>query len=276
MQENFLKNAVYLWSEKKRVFYGAVPFLIFGLVLALLKAPTYTVQISIFPKESGMGRGGSGISIGGLSLNPFQNTQLDKMDFMLQSEELAEAVVRKNNLLPALYPKKWDAGRKAWKRGRPPAAREGAQLIMKRMITDPGKGFLIAGVTTKDSALSLRVLSGYLNALNAKLREDARVDMVRNVAFLQEQLTQTEDPMLRDKLQQLIASQLETFMYQGASAFDVVGDLRPPLKADPSRRVALVILSFLAGLFFSGLARILLRDKQEWRRAWARARADHP
>lgn len=272
MRDEILKYGSYLWAERKRWALFASPLIVLGILIALLQSPSYTVKVNLFPKESGLKGGGGGLSFGGLSLSPFQNTLIDKMDFMIQTEEIADMVVRRDSLMPDLYPKIWDPARRAWT-ATAPTGRDGAQRLMKTLKTAPGKAFLEVVVTTRGPALSLRVMKGYLAVMNEKMRADARLDMERNVAFLQSQLDQTQDPLMRDKLQELIASQIENFMYQGASAFDVIGDLRRPLKPDSSKRIPIVIVSILAGFLFSGLFLVFLRERKAWARAWAEARA---
>ncbi len=272
MWEELLKNGAYLWTNRKRLVLGALPFLILGILYAIFSASAYTVKVNVFPKESGMGRGGGNFSISGISLRPFQNTLIEKMDFIVLSEEIAEMVVRRDTLLPVLYPKLWDANEKNWRKPAP-SSREGAQTLQSMLVTSGGKSYLGLMVTTRQADLSLKVMRSYLEVLNEKMRNDARIDMERNVAFLETQLAVTQDPMLRDKLQELIASQLENFMYQGASAFDVVGDLRRPLKPDSSNRILVILVSLFAGLALSGFVLILLRDQKDWMRAWSEARA---
>jgi LPS O-antigen subunit length determinant protein (WzzB/FepE family) len=271
MGNDMFENLRYLWRNKRWIVAGLLLSAIFGAIYALTAPKVYTAEAILFPKETGMDAGRNLLAGAGLSMNPFQNAALTRLGIFLGSEELAENVIRKDSLLPILFPKRWDKQRKQWKDGAP-NMREAVRVLRSniRAGADARNLYLEVYVSMPEPALAVRVLEGYLRALNEKIRNGARLDAEKNRIFLEEQFNQTSDPLIRDRIQQLMSSQIENLMYMSASAFDMPESPRAPLHPEKPRKAFIMVTSVFIGLVGSILFLLLRRQWRTWR---ARIRA---
>ena len=91
-----------------------------------------------------------------------------------------------------------------------------------------------------------------LTALNDHMRGESKRVAQANRKFLEEQLGMTADPLIRQKIYSLIASQIETAMMSEVKenfAFKVIDPPRVPDKKIKPKRSQMVILSLVASLF---------------------------
>jgi uncharacterized protein involved in exopolysaccharide biosynthesis len=103
----------------------------------------------------------------------------------------------------------------------------------------------------------------YLTELSESLREETLKDAAENEKFLQQQLEQTSDPLLKVKISELLAKEIEKETFARAQKYYSFIVLDPPIAADPDKKVkpkrALIcILSVtVAGFFAISLAFLL-------------------
>ena len=256
------ETLAYLWRKRSWILLGTLCAAVLGAVYCLVAPRVYTAEAILFPKESRMNAGQNLLAGAGLNLNPFQNSNLTRLSLFLSSEELAENVIRNDTLLPVLFPKQWDAERKAWKQSSP-SLLQGVRTLRPRVRAgaDARNLYLQVYVSMPRPDQAVRVLKGYLRELNAKVRNDARKEAERNRLFLYEQLGQTADPLVQEKIQYLMASQVENLMYMSESVFDLPENPRLPVEPDKPKKLLVMIGSVVFGLFGSIL---FLLGRRQW------------
>lgn len=77
-------------------------------------------------------------------------------------------------------------------------------------------------VKSKDSTFSEVLLQRYLEQLNDDIRATVKKDADENVEYLNKRLETVSDPLLREKFQGLIASEVEKAMLVSNAAFRIV------------------------------------------------------
>jgi len=102
-------------------------------------------------------------------------------------------------------------------------------------------------VETTDSLYSHTMLSTLLDYLNEYLMTMVQHEAAENEAYLEQRLITVADPLLREKIQTLIANEVEKQMLVSKEAFSV---LDPPFTARTFREKKLYPLVFGFGLFF--------------------------
>jgi hypothetical protein len=96
----------------------------------------------------------------------------------------------------------------------------------------------------------------YLTELSESLREETLKDAAENKRFLQEQLEQTSDPLLKVKISELLAKEIEKETFARAQKYYGFNVLDPPIAPDIDKKVKpkrslICILSITAASFFA-------------------------
>lgn len=260
LSELWLKKT---WIAGVTAFCAAV-----GLAYALVTPSVYYSEAIVAPKGSpgSDARQGMLSQFGGLGIVAAQlgmgNNNLDHLEVMLKSRGLAEKVILDNDLLPLLFPKEWDSDNRDWKpKGSRPGLRDGIEAItdgMLRVKSDTKKQIILVGMESLDSVLSARLINLYLAAFNQKIQSSVRIDADSNRSYLESQLEMTADPLLREKIQNLIAGQMEKAMLVSSSSFDILERPYVPQYASRPRRTMIVLFSFFSGLIASSFFLVFL------------------
>jgi len=176
-------------------------------------------------------------SLGGLGglvasqLNLQGNTSLEKIERTLGSRLFGADMVKKNDLLPALYEysdpnyyNEWyDSVSGKWRDGfRIPNYLSVGNTVRGYLQKSVNRGVLTMTVSSGDSAFSHLLLDSYITHLNLFLKKKIEDDAEENIDYLQNRLSQITDPLLREKVQSLIAVEVEKMMVVSSSVFEVV------------------------------------------------------
>lgn len=276
-EERFLGFILYMWGRRAFIIAGMAAGAILGAVYGLIAEPVYYSEAIISPKEpQNAGSGASSFisqlgGLGGVVAAQFGggNANLDRMEILIRSRKMAEGVIQEMDLLPALFPKRWDGGKQAWKPGVQPSLREGVEKLRTKMISvslNPKKKILTLGLAAHDSVFAARLVGYYLESLNRKIWHDVITEADSNRHYLEQQLARTADPLLREKIQNLMAMEIEKSMLVASRSFDVLeSPAVPHVRVRPKRKQA-VILGAFAGLLLSLAGAALWRVGREFRR----------
>ncbi len=241
---NILEYIYVLVKNKWWILGFAFLGLVSGYLVAIIKGPVFKAEAVIAAKEnenksapnlSGLG------AFGGLvasQLNIGGNPGLDKIDLILGSRKFNAELVEKYGLLPQvmknLYPKVYktwyDTVKNEWKEGfeKPNLLAIGAAVsssILKKELNNNNTMTIV--VNSKDSTFADTLLIKCLQYLNIYIKDMVLREARENVSYLDKQLEIVADPLLREKLQGLIANEMEKEMLVSKEAFRVVD---PPLR----------------------------------------------
>ena len=110
-----------------------------------------------------------------------------------------------------------------------------------------------------------QIVDYYLAALNAKLLKNIKNEASANRAYLEKQLNNTNDPIMKEKISNMIAFEIEKYMLVSSKAFDVLEKPVVPVnRIKPKRRVMVIIslfLGFCVSLLSIACIRLFLRIK---------------
>jgi uncharacterized protein involved in exopolysaccharide biosynthesis len=270
-----------LWDHRKYILAGTALTALLGLVYALIATPVYNSQAILGLKEREGSDGGRLSQLGGVGgLFASQlggGTSLDRLEVILRSRELASEVITENDLLPALYPKAWDWQRGEWKEKKTaPTVRNAAERLkgdMLRVTSDIKKGLITVSIDAADPVLAKRLVDYYLTGLNARVRSYAMANAEANRLYLEKQMARTVDPVLQEKISDLISYEIEKSMLASSTAFDVLEKPVVPLLRKSPKRKQILILSVLIGLVLSSAGVFAWRGVQGIRAALGRRAA---
>jgi uncharacterized protein involved in exopolysaccharide biosynthesis len=190
---------------------------------------------------------------------------VDKFEVVLKSRDLARRVVEKYKLMPELFEEKWDPLKKQWKENPAPTIQD-AYKIIKDMLTvsrDRKTDVLTVKFDDEDPRFAKIMVDNYLTELSESLREETLKDAEENKRFLQEQIEQTSDPLLKVKISDLLAKEIEKETFARAQKYYSFIVLDPPVASDldkklkPKRALICILSVTVAGFFAIFLAFLL-------------------
>ena len=204
---------------------------------------------------------------------------LEKLEVLLKSRALSVRVIEKYGLMPILFSKKWDPGKKAWitiePSDKPPTIQDGIKIIQKSLlkVNRDKKNNTITIMfeyPVPDTAKS--TVEYYLTELSETLREEVLKDSRENRYFFNEQIEKTSDALLKEKIYTLLAREIEKETFALAQKYYGFVILDPPVVPDidkeikPKRAlicILSVIAAFFAAIFLSFLLEFFGRIKSE-------------
>jgi LPS O-antigen subunit length determinant protein (WzzB/FepE family) len=100
-------------------------------------------------------------------------------------------------------------------------------------------------------------VDAFLEELNRKIRDEVYKDAEINRAFLEAQIVATHDPLIREKIQHMIAVEIEKAMLVGSKSFDVLEKPVVPLYRLRPKRKKIMVLSVILGFFLAGFGAVV-------------------
>ena len=182
---------------------------------------------------------------------------LDKFEIVLTSRVLAKRIFskQKDEILPILYQETWDQKEKAWKSNPHPTIQDITKAIRDLLTIKKEKsGILRLQVDSKDPSFAKKMVEFYIIELSESLREETLKDAEENQRFLREQLDQTSDVLLEEKIYAMLAREIEKTTFASAQKYYSFLVVDPPIVPDLNKRVKpkrsqICILSVIVAFF---------------------------
>ena len=243
----------------------AVVFAGTGTAVALLVTPIFhaeeTVQIREERNSTNALRslGGSLGSLGELAGSALGGSQDERSIALavLKSRAIVEEFVRKNNLLPLLYPRRWDASRQQWKQLSPddiPNLQDGYKKFMDGIFIvneDKKTNLVTVAVEWKDPVMAAAWVSGLVADANATLKDRTIRESEANLEYLKAQANLTTIVPLQTALYSLMETEYKKLMVARNNedfVFRVVDPVQIPKRKAWPKRLIVVLASFGLGL----------------------------
>jgi hypothetical protein len=238
---NLFEIAYVLVKYKVIIIIFTAVGLIGGYMAARAKGPSYAASAVIMAKESdkqspNLGMLGALGSLAAGQLNLATNPGLEKIEVHFDARQFKAELIEKYGLLddiykygmPGKYRKYYDTAGGRWienEKFPPPEPMKAAEFLGKKFFAkeaDTKRGTLTLSVKSGDSVFTLKVIEGSLEHLNRYIQTNVQKDAKDNVDFLEKQLITIADPLLREKLQGMIAAEIEKAMIISKEAFKVI------------------------------------------------------
>jgi uncharacterized protein involved in exopolysaccharide biosynthesis len=219
---------------------------------------------------------------------------------LLKSNILREKVMERYQLLPVLFYEEWDAEKKDWKRGislnplvylgklvkaispgEPqgvakkdtgvPDVWDGLRTLdsIVKVNQNIKENIIIITVDYYDPEMAAKMVEYFLTTLTDHMSSEARRVATINQKYLEEQLGKTADPLIKQKIYNLIAQQLETSMMAEVKenfAFKVIDPPRVPDKKIKPKRIQMALLSFVVSIFMGVFLAFLMEYYEKAKR----------
>ena len=269
-------------------------FLIFGLsfmfgILAYFGSsymtPVYRSEIMLVPVEESGGGSISSLlsSFGGLGklagLGGSQTSRKDEALAMLRSRVFVSTFIAANDGLAILYPNSWDSEADTWKSSINSIPSDQDTYIhfttsVMRVAENKDSGTIAVTIDLKDRIIAAQWANNIIRLLNEKFREQVSAEAQLSVEYLSGELDKASSVELRQVINRLIETQIQTVMLTNVRKDFVFRVIDPAVVQDADyyvspRRVMLAFLGLIIGGFL-GLSIALVRDAM---RAAARVQA---
>ena len=199
---------------------------------------------------------------------------LEKLDVVLKSRNLTNRIIEKYKLMPIIFFNDWDKEKKEWIVEPPPTLQDGLKEMQDRLTVrlDNKKNNINVGFDHEDPEIAQKVVDYYLTELSEILREEVLQDAKENKRFFREQLENTVDMLLKEKIYSMLAKEIEKETFARAQKYYSFQVLDPPIVSDPDKKVrpkrALicilsVIVAFFVAVFMAFLKEYFHRLKTE-------------
>jgi uncharacterized protein involved in exopolysaccharide biosynthesis len=236
-----------------------------AVIITLMLPNIYRSEATIIPRQQEKSATSSALSaLGALSGMAGELAGLggggdvDKFEVVLKSRELARRVVEKYKLMPELFEEEWDPLKKQWRKNPAPTMQDAYKAIigMLTVSRDRKTDVLTIKFDHEDPNFAKVMADNYLAELSESLREETLKDAEENKRFLQEQIERTSDPLLKVKISDLLAKEIEKETFARAQKYYSFIVLDPPIAPDPDKKVKpkrslICILSITVAFFFA-------------------------
>jgi uncharacterized protein involved in exopolysaccharide biosynthesis len=267
-----------------KILGAALAGALIAALVSMYLPSVYRAQVLVAPVQQG-GAGAIGAlqsqvggiaALAGIDLGGGADTRKESFA-RLASSGFARDFIVTEQLLPALYPERWDAQVGKWRTGEEvPTIEDGVRRFTRdvRAVTEDRKtGLVTLTVDWYDPVLAAQWANGLIDLANERLRADAVANSRQRIDFLNTELSKTDVLELRQAIYRLTESQLNTAMLasvQKEYAFRVI-DAAVVLdrRARPRRAVITVVgglLGAITGLlwvFAPGWLRAARAGRQE-------------
>jgi uncharacterized protein involved in exopolysaccharide biosynthesis len=176
---------------------------------------------------------------------------------VLQSEALTERYIQANNLLPVLYPNKWDPQNMRWKDIRPegvPTPWKANQYFKKnvRVVSiDAKTGLVTLTITWNNPVIAAKWANDLVKMANDYLRNNAIAESERNIAYLNDEAAKTNVVEVRQAIYAILRDEINKAMLARGSEQYAFRILDPAVA--PERPSSPLLLNWLLLGMFGGL-----------------------
>ena len=278
-----------LRRQRGLILISTVIAVVIGLLYSVLSTPYYSSSVKFLPAtgqgaNSGLsalsGSLGPAAALVGIDLGSGGSGKEEYLA-VLRSRELSVRFIEENGVLPHLFPRRWDEQAAQWRPNEPGVLgrlAQGLSKIIARLSGDKGwraptavpsawqaydefrkisaisedtdTGIVTMTIEFSDPDLASTWANAYIDLANNRIRQDEIEEASRALEHLNEQALQTSVGDLKDKIYELIETQLERIMLANARpqfAFRVVDKAVVPEDHSHPNRPLLAILSLVLG-----------------------------
>ena len=238
----------------------AKTFLIIGFIgavaaigISYLVTPVFRAEAILVPSDEilGIGENAQGGALGGLASlvgagSGAVNKETEAVTVM-KSRGLTYAYIQTNNLLPILFPTKWDATAQNWKKGsdnKTPTLEDGFMVFdktIRTVVENRKNGLITIAIIWKDPLLAKRWVDGIIAATNELLRHQALDRSNKNLAYLQQAADKAASVEVKSAIYKLMEAEIKknmTALGSNEYAFRVIDAAVVPEHKSAPKRIA--------------------------------------
>jgi uncharacterized protein involved in exopolysaccharide biosynthesis len=267
-----------LWNVGSALFAGrfwvlafAIPTTVAFSLWAFLSTPIYRSSAVLAPVNANYSAGGLSSALGQLGgLASLAGINIDTRDSrieealaILRSREFIEKFIADHNLLPVLFPEKWDAHGERWSvpAAKAPTPWKGYKRFIGSVLNidrDKKTGLIAVSIDWQDRDRAAAWANEIVERANTEMRVRALDEAAASVRYLEEEREKTQFVDSRTAINHLIESQINKKMLATVTkeyVFRVVDQALPADTADifRPRKLLLVIFGVFSGTILGSI-----------------------
>lgn len=281
---------VTLWSARWWILASVAIFSIVSVAVAFMMTPIYRATTVLMPSAtddtgikgslgSALGSLGGLASLAGVNVGA-KGAEVEEALAVLRSRQFIEAFIRDRQLMPLLFPEKWDARAKAWKGDEEPTSASAYKVFVKEVLSivqDNRSSLVTIQVDWRERQPAADWANELVQRLNAEMRTRALRKSEASLGFLEKELTRTSMLGTQDAIGRLMEAQINQRMLANVTeeyAFRVVDRATASDERDRLRpnRPVIVAIGVIAGAL-TGMLGVLLASVLTHRAPESPARA---
>ena len=234
-----------------------------AVALAFLLTPKYRAEVVMAPAESPTGLGQLGgqlgdlASLAGINIGGGGNRKSEEALEYLRSRIFTSGFINRHALLPALFPKKWDARRGQWRDKKDiPTISEAVKKFstnIRQIIEDRRTGIVTVAIIWSDPKMAADWANSLIADADAELRARAIAEQTRSIDYLEKEAQTTPDVDVRTTVYKVMESELKNAMIartRDAYAFKIIDPaaVRDRKDRDSPNRPLIVLMGFVLGI----------------------------
>ncbi len=265
-----------IWDKKWFIVGITFLLIVAGGVYGILQPPIYEVETLLAPtqreQKSPNVPGGLGglASMAGVNLGS-GGGELNEALATLKSRKFLTSFIEDKDLLPILFSEKWDSEAGEWdvpEKVQIPSLTDGYKSFKKNILSashdKEETGLVTLSTTWKNGTQAAQWANELVDRLNRKIREEEIERLNRKVAFLRQQVDQTNISGVRQALFSIMENQLQSKTIaktQKQYVFRVIDPAVPP-EEDDTANTSLKLILALSGVMgvFIGIFGVFLRQ----------------
>jgi uncharacterized protein involved in exopolysaccharide biosynthesis len=272
-----------LWRRRRLITLCSVVFAVLLAVVAFSMTPIYRGAAVLVPADanrggmgiggslgSGMGSVGGLAALAGLTLGSSQS-QVEESLAVLKSRQFTETFLSRNNLMPELFEKQWDAQAGKWRveGDKQPTLNKGFKAFdgLRTVTRDQKTGLITLQIDWRDREKAVDWTNKLVQQLNDEMRARAIADANASLGYLQKEFTSTNEVSTREAISRLIESQVKQRMLANVTQEYALRYVDRPIVPDASDKVAprkalMIAAGLLLGLVI-GMSLAILMNAYE-------------
>lgn len=245
------------------------------LAISLVMQRTYEARVTAMPVKDQQGMSslrsmisgyGALASLAGMSM-PGADNPAEMAVVRMTSRGFLEEFIEEQELLPELFPDRWDAGLRSWRTdGSSPPTNQDGYLLLKRHVlramVDKRAGVVSVTIRWNDPVKAAAWANMLVERLNRVTRQSAIEEASTSVSYLTAELAKAEYVELRQSIAMLLEGQLNKRMLAATQpdfSLKVIDAARPSDTGRyvSPRRLVMVVAGAIAGAMLGTLLAFL-------------------
>jgi uncharacterized protein involved in exopolysaccharide biosynthesis len=255
-----------LWAAKGLIIVVTLLCAIGATIYAFVAPQWWRADVLLKPTDakqmngllSQLGSLGGIASLAGLNLN---DNRTSESIATLKSRELIGGFIQDQNLLPLLFPRKWDAQAKRWKSNDPdeqPDVRDGVKYFNDHVFNvqeDKKNSLVTVQVDWRDPKLASQWANLLVDRVNEIMRGRALEQSEYNVEYLKQELTSSSVVVMQQSIGRVLESELQKLLLAKEDkeyAFKILDHAEVPRRRYWPKRALVVAGAGMLGLIGAG------------------------
>jgi capsular polysaccharide biosynthesis protein len=164
---------------------------------------------------------------------------------VLSSRSLYATYIGKEELLPVLFPARWDASSKKWlevdgESAGAPTLDQGIEKLRRsilKVVMDRDTGLVKISAEHADPDTAARLVNGLIRVGNEEVRAKVANEATGSLAFLEKEMSLAQDVETRQLIAQLMQRQISTRMLTSVRSDYAYKVVDPAFRPDPDRYI---------------------------------------